>query len=360
VDLELTDEQGWLAESVAGTLAKSGAGSAWSALVEFGALEIAGGDDGLGAVELALISKALGASLTAVPFIDTAAARYATGGEAISEHPVVAGLRAGDDAVALCLLEPGSGWDLERLATVARGRDRGGVVIDGHKLAVQHAAAGRLLVLHRDGDERRLALVQRDAAGITLTPTASIDESVEGGAVTLAGVALGADDSLPADGAELVLLRLLGIGGVLAAAEAVGAAETLVRSACEYAGQRRQFGRTIGSFQALRHMLADMYVKQVSSWSTVLFAAAALDEGTEDALLTASIAKAYASRATVEIAHAALQVFGGIAFTAEHPAHTFLRRILVRAGQFGDARHHERAIGKALAGGSVRLPEAVA
>ena len=69
----------------------------------------------------------------------------------------------------------------------------------------------------------------------------------------------------------------------------------------------------------------------------------------EDAWRTASIAKAYASRATLDVGHGALQVFGGIAFTAEHPAHRYLRRILVRGGQFGDARHHERAIGRALA-----------
>jgi len=139
---------------------------------------------------------------------------------------------------------------------------------------------------------------------------------------------------------------------VLAAAEAVGAAGTLVELARDYAAERRQFGRSIASFQALRHMLADMYVKQTSAWSTVLFAAAALEDGIEDAGRTASIAKAYASRATLEVAHGALQVFGGIAFTAEHPAHRFLRRILLRGGQFGDARHHERMIGRELASGA--------
>lgn len=111
MDLELTDEQVWLAESVAGTLAKADGADAWPALVEFGALQIAAGEDGLGAIELALISHALGSSLLAVPFIDTAAALYATRGDAIGGHPVVAGLRAGDGATPLALLEPGSGWD---------------------------------------------------------------------------------------------------------------------------------------------------------------------------------------------------------------------------------------------------------
>ena len=81
-----------------------------------------------------------------------------------------------------------------------------------------------------------------------------------------------------------------------------------------------------------------MYVRHASSsWSTVLYAAAALDDDIEDAEQTTAVAKAYVSRAAREVAHGALQVFGGIAFTEEHPAHRFLRRIVVREQQFGDA-----------------------
>ena len=140
--------------------------------------------------------------------------------------------------------------------------------------------------------------------------------------------------------------RMATIGALLAAAEAVGAAGRMLEDACGYAAERRQFGRTIGSFQALRHLLADMYVRQASSWSSVLYAAAALDEDAGDAARTVSIAKAYVSRAAREVAHGAMQVFGGIAVTEEHPAHRFLRRIVVRERQFGDAAHHERALGR--------------
>ena len=90
-----------------------------------------------------------------------------------------------------------------------------------------------------------------------------------------------------------------------------------------------------------------MYVRQASSWSTVLYAAAAFDDDLAEAGQTASVAKAYVSRAAREVAHGALQVFGGIAFTEEHPAHRFLRRIVVREQQFGDAAHHERELGRA-------------
>jgi alkylation response protein AidB-like acyl-CoA dehydrogenase len=151
--------------------------------------------------------------------------------------------------------------------------------------------------------------------------------------------------------AEL-LRRLTLTGGLLAAAEAVGAAGRLLEDARRYAGERRQFGRTIGSYQALRHILADMYVRQASMWSTVLYAAAALDDDLDEAARTAVVAKAYVARSAREVAHGALQVFGGIAFTQEHPAHRFLRRIVVREQQFGDAAHHERELGRALAAGA--------
>ena len=123
----------------------------------------------------------------------------------------------------------------------------------------------------------------------------------------------------------------------------------MLSDARDYAAERRQFGRTIGSYQALRHILADMYVRRASAWSTVLYAAAALDDELPDAQRTAAIAKAYVARAAREVAHGALQVFGGIAFTEEHQAHRFLRRIIVREQQFGDAAHHERELGRALA-----------
>jgi alkylation response protein AidB-like acyl-CoA dehydrogenase len=102
--------------------------------------------------------------------------------------------------------------------------------------------------------------------------------------------------------------------------------------------------------------MADMYVRQASSWSTVLYAAAALDDELDDAHETASIAKAYVSRAAREVGHGAMQVFGGIAFTEEHPAHRFLRRIVVREQQFGDAAHHERELGRMLAARAAGRP----
>jgi alkylation response protein AidB-like acyl-CoA dehydrogenase len=292
----------------------------WSALAEFGALDVA--DGGLGAVELALVARGLGAALADVPFVETAAARYAVG---------VAGV------VAPCLSEPGRGFMPAKPQTsLARGR------VTGEKDNVAYAAVAELFACPaRTNGSVALAVLRTSEASVELQPT--LDERLAPARVRFEEAAV---EDVVGDAATVE--RIAAAGGVLASAEAVGAAGSILELAREYAGQRQQFGRPIGSFQAVRHILADMFVRLESSWSSVLYAAASLDERTPDAERTAAIAKAYAARATQEVAHGALQVFGGVAFTAEHPAHRHLRRIVVRGASFGSAREHERAIGRTL------------
>src|SRR5688572_22980604 len=128
MDLELSDEQTWLSEAVE-TLLEREADELWASLVEFGALSV-GGDEGLGAVELCLIARALGAHLAAVPYIGSAAVRFAADAD------------LGDHAIALAVLEPGSSWASAPASTVAHG------AVTGRKVAVEHAGAvARLAVV---------------------------------------------------------------------------------------------------------------------------------------------------------------------------------------------------------------------
>ena len=332
MNLELTEEQTWLREAVGEMLARSAgddglvpasAGDAlWRELAEFGALDV-GGDEGLGAVELALIAWSLGGRLAAVPFVDSAALAY---------------VAPGHGRAALGLSEPGRSFTPAEPSTSLDGG-----CVTGEKSGVAFAGSvERLAVAAAGPDGPVLALVAAAGAGVSLEPESTLDPTLQP-----AHVSLDSADAEPVAAASVA--EVSAVAGVLAAAEAVGAAAAVLDLACTYAAQRRQFGQTIGSFQAIRHLLADMYVKVESSWSSVLYAAAALDEHEPDGLRTASIAKAYAGRATHEVAHGALQVFGGIAFTAEHPAHRFLRRIAARGAQFGTPREHERALGRSLA-----------
>jgi alkylation response protein AidB-like acyl-CoA dehydrogenase len=343
VDFALTEEQRWLDESVRELLRREAGGDAhvptdsghrlWGALVELGALEIGPDEDALGAVELALVARAVGERLAAVPLVATAAFRYVAGPE---------GLEAPDHTVALCLSEPGRRFDPASPATMFKDD-----VVFGEKSAVLFAPRADVLavsVAAEDGPD--LALVPPDEPGVAIAPRTILDEALEAAAVQLDGACA---TRLLLDPAEAPLERVAAIGAVLASAEAVGAAAGILSLARGYASERRQFGKTIGSFQAIRHLLADMVVKVESSWSSVLYAAASLDEGEPNDLGTASVSKAWASRATLDVAHGALQVFGGIAFTAEHPAHRFLRRIASLGGQYGTAADHERILGQALA-----------
>jgi alkylation response protein AidB-like acyl-CoA dehydrogenase len=321
MDLQLTDEQTWLAESTETLLEREA--EPWGSLVEFGALQI-GGEEGLRAVELCLIARGLGAHLASTPYLGSAALRYAAP-ELLDDV----------ESVAIALLEPGASWSVDCVqAEVAGGALR------GRKVAVEHAgSADRLAVVALVDGEPGLVL----ATGGEVTAQPPFDPTVPMGAVDLDGAVVSAEAGRAA------AARLSVVGGLLASAEAVGAAGRILEDAGSYASERRQFGRTIGSNQALRHLLADLYVRQASSWSTVLYAAAALDDGVDDHDLTASVAKAYVARAAREVAHGAMQVFGGIAFTEEHPAHRYLRRIVVREQQFGGAAHHERELGRRLA-----------
>jgi alkylation response protein AidB-like acyl-CoA dehydrogenase len=341
VDLELSDEQRWVGESVDALLSRAdGAEALWRRLVQFGALAV--GDDGLGAIELCLIARSLGAHLAAVPYVASAALRFALARREEDLPEGFARLAASDESVAAAILEPGSGWDLEAPRTRIES-----FVLDGRKAGVEHAAAvQRLVVVAAGADGPALALVARDADGVSSTEQLAFDPTTPLHTVAFDEVAVDAGSVASRE----LIEPLTTIGALLAAADAVGAAGRLLDDACAYAAERRQFGRPIGSFQALRHLLADMYVRQASSWSSVLYAAAALDEDADEAQRTASIAKAYVARAAREVAHGAIQVFGGVAITDEHPAHRYLRRIVVRGQQFGDAAYHERALGRLLAG----------
>jgi alkylation response protein AidB-like acyl-CoA dehydrogenase len=357
MDLELTDEQRWIAESVdtlldrlwpaPESLAEASPESSrllWRELVEFGALTI-GDAEGLGAVELCLIARSLGAHLATVPFLGSAAARLAL------PDPVL-----GDDAIALAVLEPGSSW-LRESADAELTPAGDGLLLEGRKVAVeQPAQADRLAVSATLDGARVLALVSPRAPAVVLETLPSFDPSVSMAAAVFDRTPV-ESDAVFTDGDAA--RRLITVGALLAAAEGVGAASAVLELARRYAAERRQFGRTIGSFQSLRHVLADMYVQQASGWSAVLYGAASFDDATEDAEQVVSIAKAYVSRTAREVAHGAMQVFGGIAFTAEHPAHRFLRRIVLREQQFGDATDHERELGRRLAQRAAGPREAV-
>jgi alkylation response protein AidB-like acyl-CoA dehydrogenase len=147
----------------------------------------------------------------------------------------------------------------------------------------------------------------------------------------------------PAD-AERVITHALQIGSALLAVEQVGAAQHMLDLSVDYAKSRLQFGRHIGSFQAVKHKLADMLVDLEHARSTAYHAVWALADGSDDPALAVSIAQATCSAAFSRIAADSIQVHGGIGFTWEHQAHLYFKRAATDAALLGSAEQHRGRI----------------
>ena len=172
----------------------------------------------------------------------------------------------------------------------------------------------------------------------TATPLGSYD-----GTTRLAAVSAEAGEALPEAGAEVVA-GLVARGAVLVAADLAGIAREALTRTVDYDRDRRQFGVPVGSFQAIKHALADLHVAVTMAEHAALYAAHALDAGLPDADLAVSVAKAKASDAALDATAAMIQYHGGIGYTWEHEAHFFYKRAKRLAGQFGSAEEHRARI----------------
>ncbi len=207
-----------------------------------------------------------------------------------------------------------------------------GADLRGVKIAVPNADVADTLVVTAEGG-RHFAVAASDA---TIEPAKALDPTRPLFTVRLDG----------ASGEELSgdFGRAWHAIAVMAAAESVGVAARVTQTAVEYAKERKQFGRAIGSYQAVSHACAQMFLETEGARSVTFWAAWALDHDPENAFMAASCAKAYASDAAVNVARSALQVLGGIGFTWEHDLHLFLKRAESNAHAFGDARWHREQV----------------
>jgi alkylation response protein AidB-like acyl-CoA dehydrogenase len=243
-------------------------------------------------------------------------------------------------------------WDAGTPATpgsfTMEGAPQGdGIVLDGEKVLVPDAAAADFfLVATADG---RRHLVEAGADGVTIVAEPSIDATRRLSSVRFEGVEVAPQNTMPGEEADYhpVFHRLC----VALAAESTGIAQRTMEMSVEYAKDRRQFDRPIGSYQAVSHRCAQMLLETENSRSAVYGAAWAADAEPESLPLAASIAKAYSSDAGWRVPDAAIQVHGGIGFTWEHDLHFFLKRGKQNAAMFGDAKwHRERVADAVLAG----------
>jgi alkylation response protein AidB-like acyl-CoA dehydrogenase len=286
----------------------------WDEIAELGWPDIAE----YGIVELAVLAEELGYALAPSPLVATWAAKLL--------HP---GLE-GRGTVAMWD-EDGSGDPEAATLRADDGR------LTGVKVAVPNADVADTLVVTAAGG-RHFAVSASDAV---IEPASALDATRPLFTVRF--------DGTPGEeiGGEHFGRAWHAIA-VAAAAECVGVAARVTGMAVDYAKERKQFGRAIGSYQAVSHACAQMFLETEGARNVTFWAAWALDNDPETAYMAANCAKAYASDAAVNVARSALQVHGGIGFTWEHDLHLFLKRAEANAHAYGDARWHREQVAAAL------------
>jgi alkylation response protein AidB-like acyl-CoA dehydrogenase len=241
----------------------------------------------------------------------------------------------------VAILEKSASWDLDAVRMRAV-RNRDAYVLDGEKLFVNDAdVAEVILCVVRDGDDLVVLPVERGSVSVRRTP--SLDETRTTCAVTFETVSVDQGKAIRGP-----LQRALDIATVALCAEMVGGMQWILDTTVDYAKSRQQFGRAIGSFQAVQHQCADMLLMTESARSATYYAAWALGENDPAAPLAVSIAKAYCSDAAREVANRGVQVHGGIGFTWEHDLQLYYRRAKASETLFGDATFHRERIARLI------------
>jgi alkylation response protein AidB-like acyl-CoA dehydrogenase len=325
------------------TLARLG----WTGLM----LPTSRGGAGLGMVELAILLEQMGRVLLPAPFFSSAvlgALAIQLAGDESQHERWLPRLAGGDLRVTVALHGDASRWDEQALALPARAVD-GAVVVSGTRLFVLDGASAELVLVPvrcPDG-ELSLAALRTDAAGVRVRPMEFVDATRQVAEIELDHARAPTEDVLRGGGPGL-LDQLLDRCRVALCAEMCGGAARVLELSVEYARTREQFGRPIGSFQAIQHKCADMLVAVEAARSATYAAAWALDARADDAHLMACMAKAYCSDAYRAVAGQGIQIHGGLGFTWEQDLHLYFKRARACEATFGDGTWNREEIARLL------------
>ena len=351
MDARLSEEQQLLQESVRGFLArecpmsfvreqmeeprgftdafwKQLAGLGWTGLV----VPEAQGGAGLGWLDLAVVLEEMGGALVPGPFFSSVALgapAIARAGTPEQRARWLPGLAAGDVRATLAIQEPGGGAT-GPVRLVARAH-ADGIRLSGRKTFVPDGhTADWIVVAARRGREDgplALAVVASDAPGVAVRRVDYTDATRKLAELSLDDVTVPGDALLGGDGDSSAALEdVLDSARIALCAEMVGVGQRVLDRSVAYAKTRQQFGRPIGSFQAIQHKCADMLLRVENMRSAVWYAAWAVDEGEPDAPTAASMAMAYASDACPQVAGDGIQIHGGLGYTWEQDLHLYYKR----------------------------------
>jgi len=321
----------------------------WAQLGELGVLGLAVPEEygGAGAsfLEVGIVQEEAGAALLCAPYLSSvvlATSAILHAGDDAAKKDYLPGLASGQLRGALALTEESGRWDAEGITLTARPRD-GQFSLTGVKTYVLDGHTANLLVVAaRTGAGISLFTVDGHAPGLTRQPLSTMDMTRKQARLTFTETPA---RLLGAEGAGWpVLSRVLDLAAVGLAAEQAGGAARVLAMAVDYAKVRVQFGRQIGSFQAIKHKCADMLVEVESAKSAAYYALWAASELGDELPAVASLAKAYCSDAYFRCAAENIQIHGGIGFTWEHPAHLYFKRAKSSQLLFGDPVYHRELL----------------
>ena len=306
------------------------------------------GGQGYGYVELTVVLEEMGRALLCAPYFSSVVLATNTlihSGDESAKSDLLPRIAAGEIAT-LAFTEENGRWDESGITLEATAAGAGHTLSGSKMYVLDGHTADIILVAARTANGVSLFNVAGDATGLTRTLLSTMDQTRKQARLDF--------DNTPAtlvgtEGAGWgVLDRVLDLAAVALAAEQVGGAQMCLDMAVEYAKVRVQFGRPIGSFQAIKHKCADMLLEVESAKSAAYYAAWCAAELNDELPSTASLAKAYCSEAYFHAAAENIQIHGGIGFTWEHPAHLYFKRAKTSELLLGDPTYHRELLAQRI------------
>jgi alkylation response protein AidB-like acyl-CoA dehydrogenase len=307
------------------------------------------GGSGFGYVELIVIFEEMGRALLCAPYFSTvalAANLLLASDDESAKADYLPDLASGDKTGTVALAEVAGRWDEAGVTMAAVASDDGWLLRGEKSFVIDGHTADVVLVVARTEAGVSLFAVDKDAAGFAATALPTMDQTRKQAKLTFADTSarlIGTDgQGWPA------VAKMLDLAVVALAAEQVGGAQQVLDMSVQYAKDRVQFGRPIGSFQAIKHKCADMLLEVESARSAAYYAGWTAADGNDELPVVASLAKSYCSEAYFHAAAENIQIHGGIGFTWEHPAHLYFKRAKSSELLFGDPTYHRELLAQRI------------
>lgn len=307
------------------------------------------GGQGFGPVELYVVFEEMGAALLCSPYFSTvalAANALLFVGDDADKSAYLPGIASGETIATVALTDDAGGWDLSTTSTKAT-RSGEDFVLDGIRSYVTDGSTANLILVPAMTTKGlSLFAVAGDAKGLTREPLSTMDQTRKQSRLEFKGTIA---KLVGKEGGALAGLdATLQVAAAALAAEQVGGAQRVLDASVEYAKTRVQFGRPIGSFQAIKHKCADMLLDVESAKSAAYYAAWSAQELSDELPIAASLAKSFCSEAYFHCAAENIQIHGGIGFTWEHPAHLYFKRAKSSELFLGDPAYHRELLARRL------------